>query len=172
MDARRWRKRELVMEAVCSDPDLVALILRGNVGTSTVSNASLVCKAWLGVCRSDEGVLRGAALHRGLTKAAFMKLFAVPPSVAASLPHAVYFRRAGGYYFQYWEEAVDMVLAGPDAMAAWRERLRARGAAAATAWPATHTASQLTRKRLVGHSQAEREEQFHKRATPWRAVAG
>lgn len=141
----RWRRTQVARDTVCSEPDLVALILRGNVGMSTFESASLVCKAWLGVCRGDEGLLRGVALYtEGLTKGAFLKLFAVSSSEAAALPHTSHKRYGGGSYFLYRQPAVDAVLARDGAMAAWRERLRRRGGS-----PARYLSLQATQP--AGH---------------------
>ena len=77
------------MNDVVSDPDLISLILIGNVGPTTFATASLVSKAWRSVCMTDERIVRSVAWYQGgLTKGAFTKLFAVPSSGADNLPHA------------------------------------------------------------------------------------
>ena len=76
-----------VMRDVVCDLDLVAHILAGNIGPSAFVAASLVCKGWLSVCRTDERVLRGAAQYQGgLTKGTLIKLFAISSCVADALP--------------------------------------------------------------------------------------
>lgn len=53
---------------VLSNPDLVASILRGNVGPSTFAAAGSINRAWLQACRFDESVLHSVALYQaGLT---------------------------------------------------------------------------------------------------------
>ena len=51
--ARRKRRIAVTNEAL-SNPDILAYILRGNVGPSTFAAVSEVCHAWRAVCRSDE----------------------------------------------------------------------------------------------------------------------
>ena len=109
---------------VVSDPDLISLILIGNVGPTTFATASLVSKAWRSVCMTDERILRSVAWYQGgLTKGVFTKLFAVPSSGADNLPRTSHRRYAGGIYFLYHETAVDAVLKC-GGMERWRERLR------------------------------------------------
>ena len=134
----RRRRREAVTAAVLSNADLVACILRGNVGPSTFAAASAVSRAWLQACRADEGVLRSVALYQGgLTKAALMRLFALSSCEADALPHTSHARHGGGCFFLYREPAVDALL-GAAGMEAWRCRLRARAQSQWTprlAWP-------------------------------------
>ena len=122
---RRRRTRATVDEVV-SDDDLVALILSHGMGPTTFTAASLVCKTWLRVCRSDERVLRGVALYQGgLTKGAFMKLFAVTSKEADAMPRSSHRRYGGGSYFLYRADAVDSVLAA-GGIKEWRKRLKLR----------------------------------------------
>jgi hypothetical protein len=126
MDPRERRCTHDAVSAVFSDADLVTLILAGNIGPSGFAAASLVCKAWLSVCRTDERVLRGAAAYQGaLTKFAFVQLFAVSPRVADALPRTSHARWRGGRYFLYHTAAVDAVL-GAGGMTGWRRRLQSR----------------------------------------------
>lgn len=127
----------MAVDRVVSDPDLVALILRENIGVSAFGSASLVCRVWLQVCRSDVRLLRGVALYTdGLTKGAFMKLFAVSSSAADALPRTTHKRYGGGTYYLYRQDAVDAILADGGGMAAWRDRLRARAASPqCVVWP-------------------------------------
>eukprot|EP00966_Prymnesium_polylepis_P243614 5633599-Prymnesium_polylepis.1 len=83
-----WRRRASgAMDAAVSDDDLVALILSHGIGPASFTAVSLVCKLWLRACRSHERVLRGVALYQGgLTKGAFMKLFAITSKEADGLP--------------------------------------------------------------------------------------
>ena len=112
------------MTDVVSDPDLISLILIGNVGPSTFATASLVSKAWRGVCMSDERIVRSIAWYQGgLTKGVFTKLFALSSSSADILPRTSHRRYAGGIYFLYHETAVDAVLKA-GGVERWRERLR------------------------------------------------
>ena len=132
----RQHRANIAIAHVVSDPDLVCLILRGNVGVSTFGSASLVCRVWLQVCRSDAQLLRGVALYTdGLTKGALMKLFAVSSSTADALPRTTHKRYGGGHYFLYRQDAVDAILAD-GGMATWRDRLSARAATRQfVAWP-------------------------------------
>ena len=121
------RRAHIAIDAVVSDVDLVALILAGNIGPSGFAAASLVCKAWLSVCREDERVLRGVATYQGgLTKGAFMKLFAITSKEADGLPRSSHKRWGGGSYFHYRGDAVEAVLAG-GGIKEWQKRLRFRG---------------------------------------------
>jgi hypothetical protein len=132
----RPRRVSMTVAHVVSDPDLVCLILRGNVGVSAFGSASLVCKVWLHVCRSDMRLLRGVALYTdGLTKGAFMKLFAVSSSAADALPRTTHKRYGGGNYFLYRQDAVDAILAD-GGMASWHHRMRTRAASSQfVVWP-------------------------------------
>ena len=132
----RQHRASVAVAHVVSSPDLVCLILRGNVGVSGFGSASLVCKVWLQVCRSDVQLLRGVALYTdGLTKGAFMKLFAVSSSAADALPRTTHKRYGGGQYFLYRQDAVDAILSD-GGMVAWRDRLSARAATRQfVAWP-------------------------------------
>lgn len=118
------QRRRRAVSAVVSDSDLMSLILRDTIGPSAFATASMVCKVWLSVCRSDEAVLRGVALYQGgLTKSLFTKLFAVAPREADALPHTTCKRFGGGSYFLYRRDAVDAVLAA-GGINEWRVRLR------------------------------------------------
>ena len=86
-----------VMEGVLADADLVGVILAGNVGPSAFAAASCVCKTWATVCKTDERVVRGAALYTGgLTKSALMKLFAISSQEADALPRSTHKRFGEG----------------------------------------------------------------------------
>eukprot|EP00966_Prymnesium_polylepis_P305631 7062737-Prymnesium_polylepis.1 len=68
----------------------------------------MVCKTWLSVCQSNESVLRGVAQYQGgLTKSAFMKLFAVTSLKAEALPRTTQKRYDGGTYYLYSDAAVN-----------------------------------------------------------------
>jgi hypothetical protein len=126
------RPQSGAVEAVLSNEDLVAQILRGNIGPSAFAAASRVCKSWHSVCRSDESVLRSAALYQGaVTKTVLCGLLAVAPREAAVLPHTVHRRRNGGQYQLFGEPAIDAAIAD-GGMPALRDRLAKR--AAAIAW--------------------------------------
>ena len=110
-------------DAVLSNLDLVAHILRGTIGPSTYYAASLVCKAWYVACRADETLLRLVALYQGgLTRTIFQRLFALSHEQVRALPHAVRRRPLAGPYYLYSEAAVERVLAR-GGHARWRERL-------------------------------------------------
>ena len=127
-DMLSGHERTTAIDTVVSDHDLMSVILRGPMGMTGFERVQMVCKVWLGVCRSDAVLLRGVALYTGgLTKGAFMKLFAVSPAAADELPRTTHKRYGGGSYYLYRQDAVDAVLAADGAMAAWRERLRLRG---------------------------------------------
>ena len=118
MDQRRARRAAI--DAILSDPDMVVYVLKGNVGPSTFSTASLVCKTWRSACLADEALLRAVAEYQGaLTKTAFVRLFAVSWRDVAKLPHEQYAR-----YALFGPAAVDAALAA--GLEAWRQRLRAR----------------------------------------------
>ena len=109
---------------VVSDPDLISLILMGNVGPSSFATASLVSKAWRSVCMTDERIIRSVACYQGgLTKGTFTKLFALSSSDADVLPRTTHRRYAGGIYFLYHDAAVEAVLKR-GGMDRWCERLR------------------------------------------------
>lgn len=122
---KRQRTRAAI-DAVVSDVDLLALILSQGIGPASFTAASLVCRTWLRVCRSDERVLRGVALYQGgLTKGAFMKLFALTSKEADALPRTSHRRYGGGSYFLYRGDAVDAVLKA-GGIKEWQKRLRFR----------------------------------------------
>ena len=125
-------------DAVLSNSDIVAHILRGTIGPSTYFAASLVCKAWHAACRADETLLRLVALYQGgLTRTLFRRLFVLTHDEVKALPHAVRRRPVLGPYYLYGEAAVERVLAD-DGFARWRKRLakpqRARWRAPAHRW--------------------------------------
>ena len=117
------QRRRLVVSEVVSDVDLVALILKDNIGPSTFAVARMVCKTWLSVCKCNESVLRGVAQYQGgLTKSAFMKLLAVTSLKAEALPRTTQKRYDGGTYYLYSDAAVNAVLK-EGGMDGWRARL-------------------------------------------------
>jgi len=162
----RWcekrRRTQAATAAVLGNTDLVAHILRDNIGASTLAAASLVSRVWLEACRSDPSVLRGAALYQGgLTKAQLKHLFAIADSTADALPCTRHARRGGGLYCLYEAAAVDTLL-GPDGMAEWRLRLRAR---AASRWSCLLTPP----PHLPRRARWQEEERLHNIATLKRA---
>ena len=66
MNANQGQRTRIAIDAVVSDVNLVALILAGSIGPSGFVAASLVCKAWLSVCREDERMLGGLAGYHGV----------------------------------------------------------------------------------------------------------
>ena len=148
------QRRRRAVNGVVSDADLVALILKDNIGPSTFAAASMVCKVWLSVCRSDEAVLRGVALYQGgLTKRLFTKLFAITPREADDLPRTTRKRYGGGSYFLYRGDAVDAVLAA--GIMEWRRRLCIRAECPCVAqWPTKPHCVRLA---------AQREDRLHRR---------
>ena len=158
--SRRDRTLEAI-QAVVSDTDLVALILWGSIGPSSFNAASLVCKAWLSVCRADECVLRSVALYTGaLTKGVLMQLLAVTSRHADTLPRESYARLNGGICFLYRKAAIDQILAA-GGLSAWRERVRMRGANQGSVKPAYPSYPRLAcSTRLV----SQQEERLHVRA--------
>ena len=139
MSSNKSTRTHAVMRDVLSDPDLVAHILAGNIGPSAFAAASLVCKGWLSVCRTDERVLRGAARYQGgVTKGTLIELFAISSSVADALPRTSHARYSGGKYFLYGDAAIDAILAN-GGMKEWQRRLRSRAEAPCIArWPKGH----------------------------------
>lgn len=129
--AKRQRTWAVANAALCNS-DLVACILRGNVGPSTFAVASEVSKAWLAACREDPTVLRAVAHYQGgLTKSKLIHLFAITGRKIEDLPHTTHARRGGGTYSLYCGPAIDKLLSN-DGAAAWRLRLQAR---AQSPWP-------------------------------------
>ena len=123
--ARRKRRIAVTNEAL-SNPDIVAHILRDNVGPSTFAAASEVSRDWRAVCRTDVTVVRAVALYQGgLTLAKLMHLFAITKNQAEGLPHTAHPRYGGGTYCVYSVPAVDALLS-PSGMKAWRLRLNTR----------------------------------------------
>ena len=145
MNANKGHRARIAIDAVVSDVNLVALILAGNIGPSGFAAASLVCRAWLSVCREEERVVRGVAAYQGgLTKGVFMKLLAVSSQEADALPRAKRLRFFGGHYFLYRVDAVDAVLAA-GGIKAWRGRLRVRGKGPCIArWPSQQSDVRLS----------------------------
>ena len=112
---------------VVANADMIAVILAGNIGPLTFEAASLVCKTWLSVCRTDERILRGATSYQGgMTKGALMKLFAIASQEADALPRTSHKRYGGGSYFLYRKDAIDALLA-KDGFETWQKRLNVRG---------------------------------------------
>jgi hypothetical protein len=144
------------MSDVLTNPDLVGKILAGNIGPSAFAAASLVSKGWSSVCRADERVLRGVARYQGgVTKTVLMRLFAVSPHEADTLPRTSHKRYGGGTYFLYSEAAIDAILAY-GGIQEWQKRLRSRGASPC-----------LTRRQLQPSDVRrafQREERLHTRA--------
>ena len=157
---KRQRTR-LAVSGVVSNPDIVALILADSIGPSTFAIASLVCKVWLSVCRTNEAVLRGVALYQGgLTKSIFTKLFAVAPREADVLPRTTHKRYGGGTYFLYGEDAVNVVLAA-GGLHEWRRRLRLRAQdTRSIQWQSPPQQHSLPCRRAL-----QREERLHKQAS-------
>ena len=122
MDVKKRQRTPEAMNAVMSDADLVALILASGIGPTSFAAASLVCRTWLGVCLTDERVLRGAAQYQGgLTKSETMRLFALSSWEADALPRAKKTRFRGGIYYVYRNDAIDAILAN-GGMEEWRRR--------------------------------------------------
>jgi hypothetical protein len=125
------RPRSGAIEAVLCNEDLLAHILGGHIGPTTLVAVSRVCKAWHSMVRTNETVLRMVALYQGgLTKTIFCGLFAVMPREAVSLPHAMHRRRNGGSYYLFGKPAIDEILA-KGGMLAMRDRLAKRSKAIA-----------------------------------------
>ena len=113
------------MDALCDD--LVALILRNNVGVWTFVQASAVCKQFHRVCRSDESLLVSAALYTGgLTKAHFAGLFALSPVECKRFTHKVIHRTFGGVYCLFGTTAIEHVMRAVGGIEGWRARVAAR----------------------------------------------
>ena len=127
MVANKRMRVRAVMESVLADADLVGVILGGNVGPTTFAAASCVCRTWAAVCKTDERVVRGAAIYTGgLTKSALMKLFVIFSQEADALPRSTHKRFGGGTYYLYKIDAIDTLLANKG-MEEWRRRLHDRG---------------------------------------------
>ena len=128
VSGKEMKNRWSVMEAVLSNPDLVAHILSGTIGPSTYFSASLVGKAWLVACRSNETLLRLVALYQGgLTRTMFTRLFALTQKEVLAMPHTVRRRPLGGVYYIYGAEAVECVVSD-DGFAQWHVRISNRPA--------------------------------------------
>eukprot|EP00966_Prymnesium_polylepis_P274395 6339617-Prymnesium_polylepis.1 len=154
-----------VVQKVLDDPDLVGLILAGNVGPSTFAVVSSVCKTWLSVCRVDMRVLRGVAQYQGaLTKGALTKLFAISSQEADALPRTSHKRYSGGMYFLYQMDAIDSLLSR-GGMQEWQRRLKERGKRAYPSQWLMHNVS-------IQHA-SQQEERLHARALQrqiWRSL--
>ena len=123
MYRRMERTERTAVLAVVSNPDLIAHVLTGNIGPSTLVAASEVCSTWLEVCRSDGELLRRTALYAGgVTKGTLMGLFAISSQDANALPRTTRPRYPNGFYYLYTEDAIAaLVLRG-----GWRARMRGR----------------------------------------------
>lgn len=112
MHPRHPPRRHATIDAVLSNPDLIAHILRSNVGPSTFVAARRICRAWLAVCRTDESVLRAVALFQGgLTRTAFRGLFGFTSAESHEYAHTKRLRFGGGEYYLYTQLAVEQALA-------------------------------------------------------------
>lgn len=114
------------MDAI--DDDLLAMIVRNNVGLWTFVQCSAVCKRLHRLCQSDESLLLSAALYTAaLTRTRFMGLFALTHAECSRFPHTVVTRGwASGNYSLYHREAIEHALRTIGGMAGWRTRLAAR----------------------------------------------
>ena len=164
MDVKKLQRALEAINAVVSDADLVALILACGIGPTSFAAASLVCRTWAYVCRTDERVLRGAAQYQGgLTKSAIMRLFALSSQQADALPRAMYARFRGGMYYQYRSDAIDTILA-IGGMEEWRKRRSRR-----TEQPAHVYGVQFSSPSLCLHRAFEQEQRLHARSQPRRS---
>ena len=132
---KRVERRAAATREALSNPDILACILRNNVGPSTFAAVSEVCRAWRAVCRSDPTVLRAVALYQGgLTRAKLVHLFAITQNAAKSLPFVAHTRYDGATCYIYSAPAVDALLCN-SGMEAWRIRLQARAGSPVGLWP-------------------------------------
>ena len=132
---KRVERRVAATGEVLSNPDILACILRDNVGPSTFAVVSEVCRAWRDVCRSDPTVLRSVALYQGgLTRAKLLHLFAITQNAAKSLPYIAHTRYDGAIYYVYSAPAIDRLLCN-SGMEAWRIRLQVRASSQVGLWP-------------------------------------
>lgn len=132
---KRVERRAAATREALGNPDILACILRDNVGPSTFAAVSEVCRAWRAVCRSDPTVLRSVALYQGgLTRGKLMHLFAITQCEAKSLPYKAHTRYDGATYYVYSAPAVDALLCN-SGMEAWRLRLQARASSPVALWP-------------------------------------
>jgi hypothetical protein len=158
-------RRISIIEAIAnvmSNADLVTHILSGTIGPTTLVAASRVCKLWHSVCRSDETVVRLAALYQGgVIKTIFCGLFALTPLEAATLAHTVHHHRSGRLYYVYRDAAVADVL-GRGGMAALRDRLIKHGTAIAHG-AAAHDALPLASAHRTMAQRAKFEDLMHGR---------
>lgn len=114
---------------VLSDADLVALILaHAQDSPASLAAHSRVCHVWRAVCRTDERLLKSAALARPMTKRAFMALFALSSPEADILPRGMRARVPSGFMYMYTAPAVREVLPMLGGMPGWRRRVERRGA--------------------------------------------
>ena len=114
------------MEAL--DDDLIALILRNNIGLWTFVQCSAVCKRLYEICRSDESILVSAALYTGgLTRTNFMGLFAFSPYECKRFPSTATERSWDvGIYHLYRGDAIEKAVRAVGGVAGWRTRIASR----------------------------------------------
>ena len=108
--------------------DLVALILRNNIGLWTFVQCSAVSKRVYEICRSDESVLISAALYTGgLTKTNFVGLFAFSPSECKRYPNTATERSwDDGVFYLYRADAIEKAVHAVGGVAGWRARIATR----------------------------------------------
>ena len=80
-------RRRTAWAAVLGDFDLLALVLRGNVGPITFLRAASVSKAWRHVCHHDPARCRAVRGHavQGPVQQPYSNLFVLPPERVARL---------------------------------------------------------------------------------------
>ena len=113
------------------DDDILACIVRNNVGVFTYVQLSAVCKRLYRLCRSDESLLVSAALYTGgLTRTRFMGLFALTQREVGQFPYETVERAwLSGTYTMYRADAVHQAVRAVGGVAGWRSRVAARAPA-------------------------------------------
>jgi hypothetical protein len=141
---------ELALSAAdACGPELVALILTGNVGVSTFVQASMVSKTWRAACRENEPLLRAVALYTaGLTTTHFCGLFGLTTKEACQFAHEWRGGLGGGSYRLFGGGAVLTVMKCMGGLAGWRTRIARAPAARATPPLSTGGARICGNKRL------------------------
>ena len=145
------------------DDDLLAVILRNNVGLWTFVQCRAVSKRLRQLCQSDESLLLSAALYTGgLTRTRFMGLFALTHAECNSFPGARISRGwACASYHLYRRDAIEQAMRAIGGVAGWRERMAAQ---ASRPQPPPRPPSFAPYGKRVRRLQWELEEDLHRGA--------
>lgn len=109
-------------------PELLAHILRHNVGVSTYVACSAVSKTWREACRSDADLLRAVADYAGgLTRGHFAGLMGLKSFETIRFPHLAVVGQPVGLnsvrFYLYRSDAITAALEHLGGVSGWRLRL-------------------------------------------------